>query len=147
MTQMNDVQKKHCYKVIDKILKYDVSQFLKDQEIFNLIKESKLKKKVDLTMIREKLDSNSYQTISLWQDDMEQLFKNCEHVGDPYRLIAKEIHILFGELIKSVPKNEVDEWKLKVYRRVKKFEKMMEWKPDTVTQQVGSHPKRNTRKK
>lgn len=125
---MNEFEKKKCLELTNKMHKMDLCRPFKDKvdpvrdgapDYFQIVKRP-----MDLTTIRKKLNNNDYKSIDAWATDVNQVWINAKLYNNEGTLIyvmAQEMEIWFGRKFESMPRNKDEEWMEMLRKSTKKL--------------------------
>ncbi|OHT07427.1 Bromodomain containing protein [Tritrichomonas foetus] len=125
---MNEFEKKKCLELTNKMHRMDLCKPFKEKvdpvrdgapDYFQIVKRP-----MDLTTIRKKLNSNDYRSIDLWVADVNQVWTNAmlyNNEGTLIYVIAQEMEIWFKKKFESMPRNKDEEWMEMLRKSTKKM--------------------------
>lgn len=125
---MNEFEKKKCLELTNKMHKMDLCRPFKDKvdpvrdgapDYFQIVKRP-----MDLTTIRRKLNNNDYKSIDAWATDVNQVWINAKlynNEGTLIYIMAQEMEIWFGRKFESMPRNKDEEWMEMLRKSTKKL--------------------------
>ncbi|KAK8887586.1 hypothetical protein M9Y10_038636 [Tritrichomonas musculus] len=136
---MNEFEKKKCLELTNKMHKMDLCRPFKDKvdpirdgapDYFQIVKRP-----MDLTTIRRKLNSNDYKSIDTWAADVNQVWTNAKLYNNEGTLIyvmAQEMEIWFGRKFESMPRNKDEEWMEMLRKSTKKLFDLSRHPPSSI---------------
>lgn len=124
--EMTDFQKKHCFKMLEKIEKHPISEiFMQQSNLFDNHYAKyidKQKKVMDFKTIRKKLTDGQYKCMNEWGQDVRLIFSNAKNNfkdDSPIYKMAQDLSDWFESKWNDYPRSEEEQW-------VKKLRKVQE---------------------
>lgn len=127
---MTPLQHKYCVKITEKISAMPIaSPFLKPVNTDEVPEYLKIiKKPCDLGLVMDRLEKNEYSNVDEWKNDMNLIWKNATTFNKDgcINQMASELNRVFKERVAEIPKNENDEWIIKVKKAHTKYMKLIQ---------------------
>lgn len=127
---MTPLQHKYCVKITEKISAIPIaSPFLEPVNTADVPGYLKvIKKPCDLGTVMSKLKKNEYTNVDEWKNDMNLIWKNATTFNKEgcINQMASELARVFKEYVTEIPRNENDEWIIKVRRAHAKYMKLIQ---------------------
>lgn len=136
---MNEFEKKKCIDLTNKMYKMDLCRPFKEKvdplrdgapDYFQIVKRP-----MDLSTIRRKLNNSDYKSIDTWATDVNQVWTNAKlynNEGTLIYIMAQEMENWFFHKFEKMPRNKDEEWMHILQKTTKKLYDLSKNPPSTI---------------
>lgn len=121
----------YCKKITDKIFNQPLSFPFQSPVDLKDYKEE-INEPMDLSLIKEKIKNNKYESLEQWKYDMNLIWKNCEKFNGKdsfYTRMAYELKMIFDSYYSKIPSNDYEAFRFSVCKIASKISLILQYRP------------------